>query len=97
MKTKIALLVPLALFTALSYLLPDLYALGEVSNMYLYFYKGHFVLSSAESFLQDGQLMYYRSFLGNTYISIGSFFIASAVSAILFLVLWIIKKFKKHS
>lgn len=93
---KKAIVIILAVLAGLSFLLPDLYKLGMLDDKFLYFYKGSFILSSGECFIQNGQLMYYQGWFGSSITSIGVFFIVGVVAvamAILSFIGKIIKKF----
>ena len=76
-------------------MLPDLYSLGMLDGKFLYFYKGNFILSSGECFIENGQLMYYKDWLGSSITSIGVFFIVGAVAVVMAMLSFVVKIVKK--
>lgn len=95
-KTIKIILIILVILAGISCLLPDLYSLGTIDDKYLYFYKGNFLLSSHECFLQNGQVMYYRALWSSTtQISVGVFLIVGAIAVVIAILSLIVKLIKK--
>lgn len=92
---KKAIIIILAILAGLSFMLPNLYSLGMLDGKFLYFYKGSFILSSGECFIENGQLMYYKGWLGSSIISIGVFFIVGIVAVAMAILSFIGKVIKK--
>lgn len=93
---KKAMIITLAILAGLSCLLSDLISLGMVGDLFLYFYKGNFILCSSECFIQNGQLMYYYSkWSGVSIFSINTFFIVGAVAFIMAMLTFIGRTIKK--
>lgn len=92
---KKAIIIILAILAGLSFLLPGLYNLGMLGDNFLYFYKGNFILSSGECFLENGQLMYYKGFLGSSFIHIGVFIIVGIVAVVMSILGFIGKTVKR--
>ena len=92
---KKAIVIILAILAGLSFLLPDLYSLGMLDGKFLYFYKGSFILSSGECFIENGQLMYYKGLFGSSITSVGVFFIVGIVAVAMAILNFIGKIIKK--
>ena len=95
MNKKKAIVIILAIIAGLSFLLPDLYSLGMLNDKFLYFYKGSFVLCSGKCFIENGQLMYYKGWLGSSYTSISVFFIVGIVAVVMAMIGFIGKFIRK--
>lgn len=91
---KKAIVIILAVLAGLSFLLPDLYRLGMFDGKFL-FYKGSFILSSGECFIENGQLMYYQGWFESSITSIGVFFIVGVVAVAMAILSFISKAIKK--
>lgn len=83
---KKGIVVILIVLALLSLLLPELYPLGKISGMNVYFYRGNFIFSSEACFLQNGELMRYQGLWGSRFGTVGVFFIVAILSAILSLI-----------
>lgn len=95
MRVVIVLIALSFVFAFGSYIFDDLYELAEIDGEHVYFYDGAFIKSPNEFFLKDGELMYYKTFLGGIkYKTVGVIYLAINFSVIVFSIGIIIKLIK---
>lgn len=92
MKIRIGFIIIAFIIASCSLMLTDFYELGEIADLHVYFYDDHFIVSSSECFLQDGEVMYYRNiFDSQVYLTIGVFFLGGVFSVVLIIGGWVLK------
>lgn len=96
MKVVIILIALSFVLAVGSYVFDDLYELCEIDGEHVYFYDGAFIKSPNEFFLEDGELVYYKTFFGGVkYKSVGVIYLAVNFSAIVLAAGIIIKLTKR--
>ena len=100
----VILLIALSFILAFgSYMFDGLYELCEIDGEHVYFYDGAFIKSPNEFFLEDGELVYHKTFLGGVkYQTVGVIYLAInfsmyvlAAGLIIKLIKWILRKIRK--